>query len=143
MTRTLRRDDGSLSVELAILLPAFIVLILLAIAYGRDTIAQSAVDLAAHDAAREASLSRNAVDAQTAATTSAQTTLGSSSTSCAAMTVTVDTSQFAIPVGQPATVSVTVTCTVSLADLALPGMPGSHVLTSTFSSPLDVYRGRT
>ncbi len=142
VTRT-RDDRGSLSVELAILLPAFLLLALIAIAFGRDTVAQSSVDLAAHDAARAASLARNASDARTAATAAAHDTLDGSSASCAAITVTVDTSGFAVPVGQPATVGVTITCTVSLADLALPGMPASHVLTSTFSSPLDIYRGRT
>jgi Flp pilus assembly protein TadG len=143
VTTRFRRDDGSLSVELAILLPAFILLALIAVAFGRDTIAQSSVDLAAHDAARAASLARNATDAQSAASAAAHDTLDGSSTSCSAVTVTVDTSGFAIPVGQPATVSVTITCTVPLADLALPGMPASRVLTSTFSSPLDIYRGRT
>jgi hypothetical protein len=35
-----------------------------------------------------------------------------------------------------------VTCTVRLADLLVPGLPGSRTLTSTFVSPLDPYRSR-
>jgi Flp pilus assembly protein TadG len=143
MTAPKARDDGSLSIELAILLPAFLILALVTVGFGRETIAQSAVDLAAHDAARAASISRTAAGAQTSATSAAHTTLGDSSTTCTNVAVTVDASQFAIPMGQPASVTVTVACTVSLADLALPGFPGSRVLTSTFTSPLDIYRGRT
>ncbi len=37
--------------------------------------------------------------------------------------------------------TVTVTCEVPLADLALLGVPGSRTVTGTASSPVDVYRG--
>jgi hypothetical protein len=57
--------------------------------------------------------------------------------------VTVDTTGFSVPVGEPAQVSATVTCAVRLSDLtAVPGMPGSRALTATFTSPLDPYRAR-
>ena len=49
---------------------------------------------------------------------------------------------FAVQAGTPATVSATVSCTVPLSDLALPGLPGAHTITATFTSPLDVYRQR-
>jgi hypothetical protein len=39
-------------------------------------------------------------------------------------------------------VSATVTCTVSLSDLLVPGLPGSRTLTATFTSPLDPFRER-
>jgi hypothetical protein len=39
-------------------------------------------------------------------------------------------------------VSVTITCEVSLTDIALPGLPGSRVLTTTFVSPIDIFRER-
>jgi hypothetical protein len=35
-----------------------------------------------------------------------------------------------------------VTCTVSLSDLLVPGIPGSRRLTARFTSPLDPYRSR-
>jgi hypothetical protein len=35
-----------------------------------------------------------------------------------------------------------VTCTVPLANLALPGLPGTARLKGTFTSPLDIYRSR-
>jgi Flp pilus assembly protein TadG len=139
-----RRDRGSISVELAILLPGFIWLIALAVVTGRQVIAQGAIDLAAHDAARAASLSRTAALAQSRANTAAQDTLAQQGLACSTLTVTVNTGQFARPVGTPASVSVTVVCQVSFADLAaLPGVPGGRTLTASFVSPLDQYRSRT
>jgi hypothetical protein len=37
---------------------------------------------------------------------------------------------------------VVVTCTVTFADVAAPGMPGSRRLQADFVSPIDVYRSR-
>jgi Flp pilus assembly protein TadG len=139
-----RRDAGSISIELAILLPAFLSLALLATFLGRQTVAQTAVDLAAHDAARAASLTRNMTDALAAAQNAAATTLGSSSTTCIGLSVTpVGPNGFLVPVGQPASVTISVACTISLADLTILGLPDHRVLTSVFTSPLDVYRERT
>jgi hypothetical protein len=50
-------------------------------------------------------------------------------------TVTVDTAGFAAPVGTPATVTATVRCVVNLADLAVPGVPGTRTVTATATSP--------
>jgi hypothetical protein len=61
---------------------------------------------------------------------------------CAVVTVAVDTSGFAVRLGQPASVTVEVSCRVRLADLALPGVPGRRILTGRAVSPLDPYRGR-
>ncbi len=137
-------DAGSISLELAILLPAFLSLALLATLLGRQTVAQTAVDLAAHDAARAASLTRNLTDATAAARDAAITTLGASSTTCTSVTATpVGTNPFTVPVGQAASITIRVDCTISLADLTVLGLPGQRVLTSVFTSPIDVYRGRT
>ncbi|HKT00085.1 MAG TPA: TadE/TadG family type IV pilus assembly protein [Rugosimonospora sp.] len=139
-----RRDRGSISVELAILLPGFVYLIVLAVVTGRQVMAQGAIDLAAHDAARAASLSRTAPLAQTRARAAALDTLAQQGLACNQLTVTVNTAGFAVPVGTPASVSVTVVCHVSFADLAaLPGVPGGRTLTASFVSPLDEYRART
>ena len=139
-----RHDTGSISIELAILMPAFLSLALLATFLGRQTIAQTAVDLAAHDAARAASLARNMTDALVAARDAATTTLGASSTTCTSLAVNpVGANGFLVPVGQPASVTISVACTISLADLAVLGLPASRVLTSVFTSPLDVYRERS
>jgi len=72
---------------------------------------------------------------------SARAALRQDGLDCAPVVV-VDTSQFATPPGEPATVTATVSCTVSLSSLALPGLPGSARLQASFTSPLDIYRSR-
>ena len=49
-------DEGSAALELVVLAPVLLVLIALVIGAGRTSIAQSSVDAAARDAARQASL---------------------------------------------------------------------------------------
>lgn len=135
------RDRGSVSVEVAVLMPAFLFLVALAAVTGRTAIAQNALDQAAHDAARAASISRTAAAAGAAGESAALDALRRQGLGCAPQ-VTVDTSGFATPVGAPAVVRVTVGCAVSFADLALPGVPGSRALGAEFTSPIDRYRSR-
>jgi hypothetical protein len=113
----------------------------LVIAAGRTTIAQGSVDAAARDAARQASISLTPAAAQAAGQASAQAALQHDGLDCAPVVV-IDTSQFRTAPGEPATVSATVSCTVSLANLALPGLPGTAHLRASFTSPLDTYRAR-
>ena len=54
----------------------------------------------------------------------------------------VDTAGFTAPVGAPAQVTARVSCVVALADLAVPGLPGTKTLRASFASPLDSYRER-
>jgi Flp pilus assembly protein TadG len=134
-------EDGNAALELVILAPILLGLLGLVIAAGRTTIAQASVDAAARDAARQASISLNPAAAQAAGQASARAALRRDGVDCAPVVV-IDTSQFAIPPGQPATVTATIGCTVSLASLALPGLPGSASLQASFTSPLDIYRSR-
>ncbi len=134
-------DEGNAPLELVILAPVVFLLLAFVVAAGRTSIAQGSVAAAARDAARQASISLTPGAAQTAALSSAMTALGQDGLDCRPV-VTVDTAGFGIPVGQPATVSATVTCTVSLSDLLVPGLPGSRTLTATFTSPLDPFRER-
>jgi Flp pilus assembly protein TadG len=135
------RDEGNAPLELVVLAPVVFLLIAFVVAAGRTSIAQGSVSAAARDAARQASISLTPGQAQTAALSSAMTALNQDGLDCRPV-VTVDTSGFGIPVGQAATVSATVTCTVSLSDLLVPGLPGSKTLTATFTSPLDPFRER-
>jgi Flp pilus assembly protein TadG len=135
------RDEGNAPLELVVLAPVVFLLIAFVVAAGRTSIAQGSVSAAARDAARQASISLTPGRAQTAALSSAMAALNQDGLDCRPV-VTVDTSGFGIPVGQPATVSATVTCTVSLSDLLVPGLPGSRTLTATFTSPLDPFRER-
>ena len=92
-------------------------------------------------AARQASLARSPAAAIAAAQLSADAAISQDGLDCNPV-VNVDTVGFSAPLGQPAEVSATVTCIVPLADLVVPGLPGSKTLSYTFSSPLDPYRGR-
>jgi Flp pilus assembly protein TadG len=137
------REAGNAPLELVLLAPIVLILIGLVIAAGRTALAQGAVQAAARDAARQASIARTPQQALSAAIASAQTELTQQGLGCSpAPIVRVDTVAFGVPLGQPATVTATVTCWVPLSDLAVPGLPGRKQLFAKFSSPLDPYRGR-
>jgi len=140
--RPLSSADGNAPLELLILAPVILFLIGLVIAAGRTSIAQGAVDAAARDAARQASISTSPAQAQVAAYSSAQAALRDDGLQCQPVVRLNDAAGFAAPLGQAAQVSATVTCTVRLADLLVPGIPGSKRLSASFTSPLDPYRSR-
>lgn len=140
MTGAHRADGGSVTLELVVLAPTLILTFLLAIAAGRIAQAHQAVEAAARDAARQASIARDPATARIAALTSAKASLAREGLHCRP-NVTVDTSGFARPIGEPAIVTAHIACTVQLADIAAAGIPTTTV-TATFASPLDPYRGR-
>jgi Flp pilus assembly protein TadG len=135
-------DAGNAALELVVLAPVILFLLGLVIAAGRTSIARGAMDAAARDAARQASISLTLSAAKAAALSSAQAALSADGLDCKPV-VHVDTRQFTtVSVGFPAQVTATVSCRVPLADLVVPGMPGSMLLSSTFTSPLDPFRER-
>jgi TadE-like protein len=138
-----RGERGNAALELVILAPVIVLLIGMVVAAGRTTIAQGSVDAAARDAARQASIARSPADALADAQASASAVLAGESLDC---TPTIEMpgldQAFATPVGDPASVTAVVSCTVSLSDLLVPGLPGSRRLTGTFTSPIDPFRGR-
>ncbi|MGY1583894.1 TadE/TadG family type IV pilus assembly protein [Streptomyces sp. MN13] len=140
--RRLRSDEGSTAIEAAIILPSLIMFLCLAIAGGRIVTSGSKIDAAAEDAAREASIHRTVAAAQGAAHAAATQSLNDQGIKCAPTSVNINTGGLSVPVGQVGTVTVTVTCTVSLSDLLLPGVPGARTLTSTATSVVDQYRQR-
>jgi Flp pilus assembly protein TadG len=139
---TTDRQRGSATLELAILAPALLLLLGLVVLAGRVQVAAGAVEHAAAVAARDASLARTPDAAQMTGTVAVDRELTAQNLRCAPVTVVIDTSGFGTPVGQPATVTATITCTVSFADLALPGLPGARTLTAHATSPLDSWRTR-
>ncbi|BBC28753.1 TadE-like protein [Streptomyces graminofaciens] len=141
--RRLRSDDGSAAIEAAIILPSLIMFLCLAIAGGRLVTSGAKIDSAAEDAAREASIHRTAASAQGAAQAAAANALNDQGITCASASVRIDTGGLSVPVGQVGTVTATVTCTVNLSDLLLPGAPGARTLTSTATSVVDQYRQRS
>ena len=137
-----RADRGSAVIETVIGVPAFLLFVGLIIFAGRMAIAHQAVEAAANSAARSASISRTQAEAEGAASASASSALASQGLICASTAVSVDTTGFAAPVGTPAQVTATVTCEVDLADLSVPGVPGSKTVTATMRSAIDTYRER-
>lgn len=138
-----RDNRGSVSVELAILTPLFVLLIVMAIVFGRTAIATNAIDVAAHDAARAASISRTESTAAANARSAALEALDHQGLDCAEEPqIDPDVSGFARDDLELVFVSVTITCEVSFADIALPGIPRSRTVQATFISPIDIFRER-
>lgn len=137
-----RGERGSVSVEFAILVPGLILVLGLVVAGGRLWFARSAVVEASYSAARGASLARTAGEASADGAAAGRAALVSRGVECSAVSVTSSTAAFSVPVGQPATVTSRIRCTVGFGDVLLPGMPGSITLEATGSSALDTYRAR-
>jgi Flp pilus assembly protein TadG len=138
-----RPDHGSVTVELVLLAPVLLLLLGAVVLAGRVALAGGAVEQGAAAGARAASLARDPAAATAAARGAVQAALAQQGLQCAAVTVTVDTTGFGMPLGRPATVAVRVECQLRLADLSLPGVPGTRTLAAVTTSPLDPYRART
>lgn len=138
--RRCERGDGAIGFVLAV--PAFLLFIGLVIMAGRLAMAESAVESAAAEAARAASLARNASAAQAQAADAADSTLTNSSLRCSSTSVSVDTGDFSLPLGQAGTVTTRVSCTVPLRGLGLP-VNGARTVDATSSSAIDAFRERS
>ena len=144
MSRLAGRDErGSTTLELVVWAPGLLLLTGLLTVAGRVNSANAAVEQAAADAARTASSARTAADAIDAAQSGAARTLAAQGLQCTTTTVALDTSGFATPPGQSATVTATVTCPVRLSDLSIPGLPGTRTVSHTATSSLDTFRERS
>lgn len=137
-------DRGVAALELVVIAPVILMLICLAIAAGRTSLAQGAVDAAARAAARQASIAPNYGAAEQAAYTGARAALRADGIDCRPTVSLPGLSQaFLSQPGQQAEVHARVACAVRLSDLTLvPGLPGSAGLKATFTSPLDPFRSR-
>jgi Flp pilus assembly protein TadG len=139
-----RRDcDGDLGtavVELTLLTPLILLIALFVIACGRCVESGIRVSDAAHQAARAASLARFPAAARKAADSVIAQALPVGGASCRGTQVAVDTSRFQAG----GSVTVTVSCSVSLADLSgLPLPTGATTQTASFTSPIDTFRSTT
>jgi Flp pilus assembly protein TadG len=130
-------ERGSTSVELVLLTPVLVGLLLLTVAFGRVQNARADIEAASRTAARAASLERSAPAATFAGEQAAAAELDASGYDCTSQRIDVDTSGFA----PDALVTVTVACTVDLADVTGMGIPTSRTLVAQFSEPLDRFRG--
>lgn len=136
--RALHRDErGSAAAELALLTPLLIVLLLFVVFCGRAADTKLRINDVAHQAARAATLARTPSQATANAHTAASLALASAGITCQSLSVATDTQGL-----KPgSTVTVTVSCSVGFGDLTSLGVPGSRTFQSSFSSPVDVWRG--
>jgi Flp pilus assembly protein TadG len=135
-------ERGSVAIEAAIGVPAFGLFIAMIILGGRVEIAKQSVEAAAYEAARAASIERTQSEAISSGKSAANSSLNDQGLQCATTNVTVNAAGFNAPLGTTAQVTATVTCEVDVADLAIPGLPGTRTITATASSPVDAYRER-
>lgn len=124
-------------VELTLVTPAILLVLMLVVASGRLVQARNDVQGAAADAARALSLRQQAGPGSADARQAAARSLADRGVTCRDLAVDVDASGL-VPGG---TVSVGVTCSVSLGDLGLLGLPGSRAISSRAFEPVDRFRG--
>jgi Flp pilus assembly protein TadG len=134
---SIREDRGSVATEMTLLVPAVVALLLFVVFCGRLAEARLRVEDAAHQAARAATIARNAGQASKDSQAAAQAALDQAAMSCRALTV--DTRLAGLQPGS--VVSVTLTCQVDLSDLALLAVPATVSVSATADSMVDRWRG--
>ncbi|MGW5817626.1 hypothetical protein [Streptomyces noursei] len=137
-----RDDRGSYTLETLICVAVLIPFLGLLAAYGLAGLFDNSVDNAANSAARAASQAADADTAQARGRAAADAALRQDDRNCTSRTIDIDTSAFASPPGQAASVTATVTCTIPLSQLSVPGLPGSKTLRATAISAVDQYADR-
>ena len=130
-----RNTSGSLTVELVVLTPVVALFLIMALAFGRYSLAREQVVGGARAAADAVSVAGSAAQAEQAAIAAAMPVLQSSH-SCAAPTITVDSGSF-VPGN---VVQVSVSCRVELSDLLVPGFPGTTTVSAVQDATVDPYR---
>lgn len=115
-------------------------LILFVVFVGRAAYASNTIQAAANAAARDASISRTAEIAVPNAQAVAYASLGG--VTCIDSDVQIGGNGLSTGLGQTGTVTATITCTINMSDLVIPGAPGSLTITKTATSPVDPYRAR-
>lgn len=131
------RQDGSVTTEVVLLTPVLLVLLGFVVLTGRIGEVDGAVANAAQQAARAASLVGTPTAAHAAAGATATANLDADGIACTRLSLAVDTGRLE-PGGD---VTVAVTCTVELGDIAFTGLPGSRTVRSRAVEVIDTYRG--
>lgn len=134
------QENGSTSIELAVLTPVLLLLLALIIAGARIVSGHAAINTATMNAARAASLARSPAAAETAATSIGHQALEQRGLHCDPGRLHSDTSGFRAPIGQAGHVTVAASCQVPLSSLLAPGFPGHVPLHAMFTSSVDPFR---
>lgn len=140
------RARGSMSVELAVVIPALALLLLIVALGGRLVESQGAIDGAARDAARAASLARYPGTGPLGATSLAQqAAAGDLSGYCTGGDLAVTVTSFPA-LDQPAqlgdNVTVQVTCDINTSVFGVLGLGARHQMTANAIAPLDPFMCR-
>ena len=130
-------ETGAATTELALITPALIAFLLLVALGGRLVLAGGDVEGASRDAARAASIERDDGAAEPAAAAAAAATLAGRGVTCRRLDVSADTSDFRAG----GSVTVDVSCEVSLTSLSLLRVPGSRTEKASATETIDVFRG--
>jgi Flp pilus assembly protein TadG len=136
MNESIRGDAGNAVIETVLVVPIVIVLICFIVFVGRITTADNDITAATKDAARAATLQRDAYAADSAARDTAAASLIRAGIDCAQLNVNVDTSNFA-PGGF---VRVDIACTVSLAQISQLALPGDKTISAHSIEVIDQWR---
>lgn len=135
--RRLRHGDrGAAGVEAAIAVTSLLLVGLFVIGAIRVVGSGGDVDAAARSAARAAAAEYDLGAASSAAEAVAVQTLAARGVACQGLSVTVDGD-----LSPGSVVVVEVTCSVSLSDVVLAGLPGSRTVTGRGVEQVDVVRG--
>lgn len=134
--RTRRGDTGSAIAELVILIAVFFGFICAVVFAGRLTTGRARVEAAARSAARTISIARDPEAATAAAEEQAADMAAEGSAICTTMEFEHDIDR----VAEPGVVTVDVTCTADLSELALIEVPGTHTYHASADEVLDVHR---
>ena len=133
-------EQGSAAIEAVIAGPLVVLMVLLVVFGGRVALAHQSVQAIAANTARAASLARSPAQATSAANQAMQAGF-QQSLPCKQHTLSLDLAGFDKPPGTPASVTATISCRLTSADLGLPGLPDLQV-SSAMTSAVDTYRER-
>lgn len=136
--RRWRDDRGLASIELVLMTPVLFLVLSFLVVAGRLAMVHGDIAAATRDAARAASRAGTYEQAEVDARRIAEASLGDRNVTCQNLTVTLgDRSTFRAG----GTVAATLSCDVSLADVAIPGLPGQRRVTDHSVEVIDAYRG--
>ena len=137
------RQRGATAVEVAILIPLFGLLLAGLIGGWRIGWAPAPGVEAAAAGARAARIPAGGGGERELPPPAVQADLATVGLHCADVQVDVDTSAYSLPPGTPGQVTARVSCRLDLSDVIVPGLPGTTLISSAASEPLDIFRERT
>jgi hypothetical protein len=128
-----------MSMEAILIIPAFLLFLALIAAIGRTALIRDDLQAAAVSSSRGVSLQSTAQKGEQVGRQVVHEHLLSTHYSCQRLIIEIDATALNLPAGRHGEVSVTLTCSVPLGDLGVPGLPGFVTLKESFTTPIDPY----